>query len=100
MKNLYLSKDVASDLLPVLKDVTGESTTELLPALEDLFFEEYQPPPKPVQKAIQKFTAVRRLADRRRQMEKVVISVGRRIIRISLMRKCLLMLTLQSDSIE
>ena len=37
VKNLYLNKDVASDLFPVLKDVTGESTTEVLPALQDLF---------------------------------------------------------------
>ena len=64
VKNLYLSEDVASDLLPALKDVTGESTTGVLPALQNLFLEEYQPPPKPVQNAIQEFTAVRRLADR------------------------------------
>ena len=61
-KNLYLSEDVASDLLPVLNDVTGECTAEVFPVLQNLFLEEYRPRPELVQKAIQEFTAVRRLA--------------------------------------
>jgi hypothetical protein len=58
VKNLYLGMDVVPHILPVLKDVTGESTTEVLPALRNLFLEEYFPPPKAVQKAIQRFTTV------------------------------------------
>jgi hypothetical protein len=64
VKNLYLCEDVAPCLLPVLKDVTGESTTEVLPALQNLFLTEYYPPPKPVQEAIQQLTTVRQLAGR------------------------------------
>jgi hypothetical protein len=64
VKNLYLGVDIAPLILPALKDVTGESTAEVLPALQNLFLEEYFPPPKPIQKAIQQFTTVRQLAGR------------------------------------
>jgi len=64
VKNLYLCEDVAPRLLPVLKDVTGESTTEVLPSLQNIFLTEYHPLPKPVQEAIQQLTTVRQLAGR------------------------------------
>ena len=64
VKNLHLSEDVKPHLLPLLKDVTGERIMEVLPALQNLFLNKYQPPPKHVQKALQEFTTVRRLADR------------------------------------
>lgn len=62
VKNLYLSEDVSPHLLPVLNDVIGESSTGVLPALQNLFLEGYYPPPKRFQEAIEKFTTVRRLA--------------------------------------
>ena len=62
MKNLHLCGDVAQDILPVLKDVTGEGTTKVLPALQNLFLLEYYPPRRVQEAVIQEFTTVRRLA--------------------------------------
>jgi hypothetical protein len=64
VKNLYLSDNVTSDLLPVLKDATGESTVEVLPALQNIFLEERFSWLEPVEEVIQQFTTVRRLAGR------------------------------------
>ena len=65
VKNLHLCGDVAQHILPVLNDATGEGTTKVLPALQNLFLLEYHPPPICVQEAvIQEFTTVRRLAGR------------------------------------
>jgi hypothetical protein len=36
-RNLYLSEELASCILPVLRQLVGESTTEVLPALQNLF---------------------------------------------------------------
>jgi hypothetical protein len=64
VKNLYLREEIARHLLPVLEGVTGESTTEVLPALQNLFLTEYYAPPKPAKEVIQQLTTVRQLAGR------------------------------------
>jgi hypothetical protein len=40
-KNLYLSKDLTPRISPVLQQLVGERATEVLPALQNLFFNEY-----------------------------------------------------------
>jgi len=66
VKNLYLCEYVAPRLLPVLKGVTGVRIAEVLPALQNLFLEEYEPSnwSKRLQEAVQQFTTVRRLSGR------------------------------------
>jgi hypothetical protein len=63
VKNLYLCDNIAPCLMPVLKGVPGESITEVLPALQNLFLEEDRPS-KLVQEAMRQFTTVRKLSGR------------------------------------
>jgi len=86
VKTLYLSRGVTTRIIPALEELVGESTTEVLPALQSLFLEEIhlpKPPtiptlisptsislsvaspvvPSPVQEAIDKFVAARQLSD-------------------------------------
>jgi hypothetical protein len=60
VKNLYLSKESAKCIALTLKDLVGERATNVLPALEGLFLEEYQPSGH-VQEAIGHFVAARQL---------------------------------------
>ena len=60
VKNLYLSKKIASCIIPALKQLVGDRTTEVLPALEKIFLEER--PHGPVQKGFREFIAARRLS--------------------------------------
>ena len=62
VKNLYLSKEFAPRILPSLQELVGGRVTEALPALQKLSLEEI-PPSRPVQKAIGKFFAERRLSN-------------------------------------
>jgi len=61
VKNLYLSEEVTLRVAPALKELTGESVSELLPALQGLFLEGLQPL-GPVQEAIKPFIAARQLS--------------------------------------
>jgi hypothetical protein len=65
VKNLYISKEIAScimsALLPPLQELVGGRTSEVLPALENIFFEGLQPS-VPVQESIEKFVAARQLS--------------------------------------
>ena len=64
VKDLRLCDDVAPRLLPVLKDATREGTIKVLPALQNLFLEEYfSTRPRPTQEPmIKEFVTARRLA--------------------------------------
>ena len=43
VKNLYLSEQVVPCIVPTLKELVGSRTTEVLPALQEIFLEQYQP---------------------------------------------------------
>jgi hypothetical protein len=61
VKNLYLSKEFAPRIAPVLQELVGGGTTELLPTLQNIFTEELEPS-GPVQEAIGTFIAARRFS--------------------------------------
>jgi hypothetical protein len=52
VRNLYLSKEFASRILPALQELVGARTTEVLPSLQNIFLEELRPSSIPVQEAI------------------------------------------------
>ena len=60
VKNLYLSEKFASLIASALQELTGGSTTEVLPSLQNIFLEELQPSGT-VQASIQQFTATRQV---------------------------------------
>ena len=60
VKNLYLSDKFASLITPALQELTGSSTAEVLPSLQNIFLEELQPLGT-VQASIQQFTATRQV---------------------------------------
>ena len=61
VKELYLSRQFAPCIAPVLKELVGARVSEVLPALQSLFLEELHPS-GPAQEAIEKFVAVRQLS--------------------------------------
>jgi hypothetical protein len=61
VKGLYISREFASRIAPVLQELVGEGTTGVLPALQTLFLEETLPSGH-VQEAIGQFVAARQLA--------------------------------------
>jgi hypothetical protein len=63
VKDLYISQEFMPRIAPVLKELVGETATEVLPALRTLFLEEPSPS-GPVQEAIEQFIAARQLASR------------------------------------
>ena len=60
VKNLHLSNKFASLITPALQELTGGSTTEVLPSLQNIFLEELQPSGT-VQASIQQFAATRQV---------------------------------------
>jgi len=60
LKNLYLTHGIAQGVCGALQELSGEKTTEVLPALRNLFVQGSSL--KPVQKAIGAFVAARRLS--------------------------------------
>ena len=68
-KNLYLSEEFVPRIAPAIQELTGERTTEVLPALQNLFLEGFQPS-EPVQEGIARFISSRKLINR-----PVIISV-------------------------
>ena len=69
VKNLYLSRQFAPRVAPALQELTGERTTEVLPALQNIFLQGFQPS-EPVQGGIARFISARQLTN-----QPVVISV-------------------------
>jgi hypothetical protein len=62
VKNLYLSKQFSPRIAPALQELTGERTTEVLPALKNVLLEGFQPS-EPVQEGIAQFISARRLTN-------------------------------------
>ncbi|KAN0126550.1 hypothetical protein V8E52_000190 [Russula decolorans] len=62
VKNLYLSKPILPRIAPVLQELAGARTTEVLPALIKVVFEGSQPW-EPVQEGIVQFISARRLIE-------------------------------------
>jgi hypothetical protein len=61
VRNLYLSKEFASHIVPALHELIESSgTTEVLPTLHNIFLEVLHPS-GPVQEGVEKFVAARRL---------------------------------------
>ena len=59
-ENLYISSEITTYIVPVLKMLVGERTTEVLPALQNLFFHEDEELSGPT--AIDDFIAARELS--------------------------------------
>ena len=60
VKNLYLSKDFLPRVAPALQELVGGRTTEVLPTLENIFLEGFQPS-GPLHEGIEKFVTARGL---------------------------------------
>ena len=69
VKNLYLSKQFAPRITPSLQEMTEGGTTEILPTLQNLYLEGFQPS-ESVEGGIERFISTRQLTD-----HPVVISV-------------------------
>ena len=61
MKNLYLSEEIALRIGPALQEFVKGRTTEVLPALQNIFLEGLEPSGL-VQEGIGKFVAARQVA--------------------------------------
>jgi hypothetical protein len=62
VKNLYLSKQFSPRIAPALLELTGERTAEVLPALQNVLLEGFQPS-EPVEEGITQFISARRLTN-------------------------------------
>jgi hypothetical protein len=62
VKNLYLSKDLAPRIVPMLQDLVGERVTEVFPALQNICSPDLHLLTGPVQEAVQRFVIARRLS--------------------------------------
>jgi hypothetical protein len=60
VKDFYLSKQFAPRITPALQELTGGRTTEVLPTLQNLFLEGFQPS-EPVHDGITQFISARQL---------------------------------------
>ncbi|KAF8494185.1 hypothetical protein F5888DRAFT_676722 [Russula emetica] len=60
VKHLYLCKEFVPRIAPALQELVGGRTTEVLPTLENIFLEGFQPS-GPLHKGIEEFVAARRL---------------------------------------
>ena len=63
VKNLYLSKQFALRIAPVLQEMTVGGTTEVLSTLQNLYLEGFRPS-ESVQEGIERFVSARQLANR------------------------------------
>jgi hypothetical protein len=60
VKDLYISKEYVPRIVPALQELVGGRTTEVLPTLENIFLEGFQPS-GPLNEGIEKFVAARQL---------------------------------------
>ena len=86
LKNLYLSKEFAPRIVPTLQELVGGRTTKVLPTLENIFLEGFQPS-GPLYEGIERFVAARQLTSHPvavsrwdGDLKQQVISGGRSII--------------------
>jgi hypothetical protein len=63
VKNLYLSEQFATHIAPALQELVGDRTTEVLPALQDIFLEGLESW-GPLQEGIRQLVAARQVASR------------------------------------
>jgi hypothetical protein len=63
VKNLYVSKQFAPRIVPALQEIAGGGTTEVLPTLQNLYLEGFQPLAS-VEEGIERFISARRLTNR------------------------------------
>jgi len=63
VKNLYLSEEFGPRIAPALQKLVGERTAEVLPTLENIFLQGFQPS-GPLYEGIEEFVAARRLTSR------------------------------------
>jgi hypothetical protein len=63
VKNLYLPEEFQSDMASALQELVGGRTTEVLPSLQNIFLERFEPS-GPFQEAIGQFVAARQLSGR------------------------------------
>ncbi|KAI0270307.1 hypothetical protein BGY98DRAFT_264820 [Russula aff. rugulosa BPL654] len=63
VKNLYLSKQFAPRIAPALQEMTVGGTTEVLPTLQNLYLEGFQPS-ESVEEGIERFISARQLTNR------------------------------------
>jgi hypothetical protein len=61
-KNLYLSKLLSPPIARAFQELTGGRTTEVLPALQNVFLEGFQSS-KPVQRDIARFISAQQLTN-------------------------------------
>jgi len=59
VKNLYVSKEFVPRIAPSLQELVGGRTTEVLPILENIFLEGFQPSLEPLHEGIEKFVTAR-----------------------------------------
>ena len=62
VKNLYLTKQFLPRIVPVLQELTGGRTTEVLPGLQNVLLEGFQPS-EPVEEGIAQFISARQLTN-------------------------------------
>jgi hypothetical protein len=62
VRNLYVAKQFVPFVTTALRELTGERTTEVLPVLNNLFLEGFEPP-GPVQEAMKPFVSARQLSN-------------------------------------
>jgi hypothetical protein len=62
VKNLYLSNQISPHIAPALQELTGGRTMEVLPALEKVLLEGFQPS-KPTEEGIAEFITARQLTN-------------------------------------
>ena len=62
VKNLYLSKEYVPCIAPALQELVGGRATEVLPTLENILLEGFEPS-EPLHEGIEKFVAARRLTN-------------------------------------
>ena len=60
VRNLYLSKQLAPIIAPILQVLAGGRTTEVLPALQNIFLEGLEPS-GPIQEGIEQFVSARQV---------------------------------------
>ena len=66
VKNLYLSEEFATRIGPALQELVGDRTTEVLPALKNIFLEGFKSSDlsEPVEEGIRQLVAARQVASR------------------------------------
>jgi hypothetical protein len=79
VKNLYLCEEFAPRIMRALQELVGGRTTEVLPTLQNIFFEELQLS-GPVQESIREFVAARQVTSYPIAVSRWVNSLGDKLL--------------------